>query len=453
MLEEPKIKKVDKRDKQLPQNFEQLIEMYDIEKIWPYMKKVIDYINNDLEKVTVSPTEPVNKEEVWLQKGTNNNLINKETNIEGYDLSVSTNGQAREMEGWFVTDFITVEEGKTYVATGFNPFPTGLYWYDENKVFICRIETPATAPEGAKYVRLNGIVSGSPNPELIECLDNKILIKNSNGKYEEFLKESVVISSTEPTDRRDVWIQKGKNLIDVKILNSGYVSSTGVIELSNIFYGECYSSFIPVKPNTTYTFKMFEFVSVINDSWYGIGEYSNRDISSFINRNVITGPNITEFTFITSNTTKYIIVSGRNLKGATKIQLEQSAVATEYEEYIEKKIYCKNDNGVFEEFVNVNSIETNIKSVEDRATALEQNWYKLKGDIIAGADFNNYNVTGIYQYGGTNGANRPPNWGIVEVITSGDYVLQRCFGDKTLAIRISYDKGASWNDWRSVAFS
>lgn len=57
MLEEPKIKKVDKRDKQLPQNFEQLIEMYDVEKIWPYMKKVIDYINNDLEKIKVSPTQ------------------------------------------------------------------------------------------------------------------------------------------------------------------------------------------------------------------------------------------------------------------------------------------------------------------------------------------------------------------------------------------------------------
>lgn len=48
MLEEPKIKKVDKRDKQLPQNFEQLIEMYDIEKIWPFILKTIQFINKEI---------------------------------------------------------------------------------------------------------------------------------------------------------------------------------------------------------------------------------------------------------------------------------------------------------------------------------------------------------------------------------------------------------------------
>ncbi len=48
MLEEPKIKKVDKRDKQLPQNFEQLIEMYDVEKIWPYILKTIQFINEEI---------------------------------------------------------------------------------------------------------------------------------------------------------------------------------------------------------------------------------------------------------------------------------------------------------------------------------------------------------------------------------------------------------------------
>jgi hypothetical protein len=71
MLEEPKIKKVDKRDKQLPQNFEQLIEMYDIEKIWPYIKRTIDYINNDLEKISVSSTKPTTNEKIWIQKGKN----------------------------------------------------------------------------------------------------------------------------------------------------------------------------------------------------------------------------------------------------------------------------------------------------------------------------------------------------------------------------------------------
>ena len=35
----------------------------------------------------------------------------------------------------------------------------------------------------------------------------------------------------------------------------------------------------------------------------------------------------------------------------SNLQLEQGSTATDYEPYIDKKIYCKNDNGVFEEFV------------------------------------------------------------------------------------------------------
>lgn len=50
MLEEVKRKEVDKRDKQLPQSFEQLIQMYDLEKLWTYIGNIINYTNNDLPK-------------------------------------------------------------------------------------------------------------------------------------------------------------------------------------------------------------------------------------------------------------------------------------------------------------------------------------------------------------------------------------------------------------------
>lgn len=46
MLEEIKRKEVDKRDKQLPQSFEQLIQMYDLDRLWSYMGKMTEYINN-----------------------------------------------------------------------------------------------------------------------------------------------------------------------------------------------------------------------------------------------------------------------------------------------------------------------------------------------------------------------------------------------------------------------
>lgn len=45
MLEKPKRKKVDKQDDSRPTNIEQLIEKYDLENIWSYIDKIVDYIN------------------------------------------------------------------------------------------------------------------------------------------------------------------------------------------------------------------------------------------------------------------------------------------------------------------------------------------------------------------------------------------------------------------------
>lgn len=45
MLEKPNRKKIDKRDGNRPTNIEQLIEKYDLEKVWTYIEKIVDYIN------------------------------------------------------------------------------------------------------------------------------------------------------------------------------------------------------------------------------------------------------------------------------------------------------------------------------------------------------------------------------------------------------------------------
>lgn len=39
------IKKVDKRDKQLPQSFEELIEMYNLENLWKTISELQEKIN------------------------------------------------------------------------------------------------------------------------------------------------------------------------------------------------------------------------------------------------------------------------------------------------------------------------------------------------------------------------------------------------------------------------
>lgn len=52
MLEEIKRKEVDKRDKQLPQSFEQLIQMYDLNRIWLYFKEII--VNSNIIETKVN---------------------------------------------------------------------------------------------------------------------------------------------------------------------------------------------------------------------------------------------------------------------------------------------------------------------------------------------------------------------------------------------------------------
>lgn len=47
MLEKPTVKKVDKQDGNMPANIEQLIQKYDLEKLWPYIEKNIVKVIND----------------------------------------------------------------------------------------------------------------------------------------------------------------------------------------------------------------------------------------------------------------------------------------------------------------------------------------------------------------------------------------------------------------------
>lgn len=42
MLEKPNRKKINKQDGNMPTNFEQLIQRYDLEKVWPYIEDIID---------------------------------------------------------------------------------------------------------------------------------------------------------------------------------------------------------------------------------------------------------------------------------------------------------------------------------------------------------------------------------------------------------------------------
>ena len=48
------------------------------------------------------------------------------------------------------------------------------------------------------------------------------------------------------------------------------------------------------------------------------------------------------------------------------MQLELGSTTTNYEEYVDKKIYTKNDNGVYEEFINADEVKNDYSLAETK---------------------------------------------------------------------------------------
>lgn len=145
----------------------------------------------------------------------------------------------------------------------------------------------------------------------------------------------------------------GKNMLDPSTLVDGYISVNGEYNTAHT-NGEMRSGMIAVSPSTAYTFSI-QATSSTYDPWFGVGEYSAANVASFVQRNTNSGSGVTLITFTTSATTNYIAVSARNLKAATKVQLEQSNSATTYEPWSPLELckigdyqdYIWNDNGTW----------------------------------------------------------------------------------------------------------
>lgn len=154
------------------------------------------------------------------------------------------------------------------------------------------------------------------------------------------LEKGVSPSSYESYQSQDYTVNlNGKNLLDMTTLVNGYVAASGTFETIHPL-AEMRSGFIKVIPNTTYTFSIIE-TSASNQSWFGVGEYSSDNTSSFIRRDTNTVGTATSITFTTSATTNYAVVSARNMIGATKVQLEQGSSTTSYTPYHAPIELCK----------------------------------------------------------------------------------------------------------------
>lgn len=141
---------------------------------------------------------------------------------------------------------------------------------------------------------------------------------------------SVVVSATEPTtDRRKIWIQKGKNLFDINSAiygtlsqNDGktFTSSTSVL----------LSDWIEITPGATYVASNTSSTSTYRIFFYD----ENKD---FIRT-------ATSSSIFTDSNAKYVRIQAGEVVAQSSFMIELGSTATTYEAYIPHKIYILESN-------------------------------------------------------------------------------------------------------------
>lgn len=155
--------------------------------------------------------------------------------------------------------------------------------------------------------------------------------------------DSLIVSSTEPTgkNRKKVWIQKGKNLLNkYALINAALNEVNGKLEQNNTRLA---SEFLFLKAGT-YTISC-------NLSRFAYVKYNlNKTFNSFISWNtlpnqiVLNSDCYIRIEFI-GDENGSINISKSNIE---TLQLEGGSNLTTYEDYIEPKIYIRNNNDVYE---------------------------------------------------------------------------------------------------------
>lgn len=193
----------------------------------------------------------------------------------------------------------------------------------------------------------------------------------------------VEVCSTNPRDITKVWIRKSKNLFNSATETGGYDANGSKHTDSTMIRN---ATPIKVAPSTKY-------IMSNNGSGIAINILEYDSDYNFIKKTVYSAGT----SFTTSSTTRYI----NCFKSATnfdKPQLESGSTITSYEAYVDKKIYVANDNGVFEEFINVEELTepeiTVITDYNSNFTTVDVNNVVKIGKVVT-VTFRGYAETGI----------------------------------------------------------
>lgn len=188
---------------------------------------------------------------------------------------------------------------------------------------------------------------------------------------------NVVISSTEPTTGEEVWVQKSKNKFNAyKIVFGNQERASyeilGVNKISVTNQGswaKIYTTIYGLEPNKEYTISADVNNSEMTPCGLWIDDNNNNIIntttsakSALKTTSSLTGTIALQFYSNWSGNSKSDKVIYDN------IQVEKGSKVTDYEMYVDKKIYAKNDNDIYDEILNVESVDNqrNYSTEEQR---------------------------------------------------------------------------------------
>ena len=191
---------------------------------------------------------------------------------------------------------------------------------------------------------------------------------------------NVVISATEPTDKKDIWVQIGKNLFNKNscLISGKYLASDGSLgDDTTLFYQETY---IPVEPNTSYV------ISNANNENHRICEYdANKTfLTRFLNDN-----SSLSCIFTSGPSTKFIRVSCR-IDNIDSLQIEKGEIKTDYEPYIPKKIYVKDTQGNYNKVYDESGMQKEVYVGPTEPKSGEKVWIQKSKNLFSTKHINNY---------------------------------------------------------------
>lgn len=200
---------------------------------------------------------------------------------------------------------------------------------------------------------------------------------------------SLIVSPTEPQgrNRKKVWFRKGKQLFNKDNANI-LLGFSSVDPKTFIANNSVKSIVINCSSKTTYT------VSKIKSARFNVASYDKEIAPGVASTNIVENNNETKLTITTGDKDKYLCVYYYNSANDTlteaeirnSIQIEAGTIATPYEAYVENKMFVKNSNDVYEEFIKKEDIKKISFTKNDANNIYYYSMYATENEVQINAD-------------------------------------------------------------------